>query len=463
MDMPDRTPSRDEHLSRRMFLGAAAVVGASGALDRISTGSGGSFPLGASSRAKSKPVMMTMWHSMTSANLTTLTTLANQFNSSQSNIRVNLVNQNSYTDTLAAYTAALSGGSLPDLVQMQTTALQFMIDSRSIVPAQSAVEADHYSFSDHVPSAVEFFKVDGTLYAMPFNVSSNILYYDKKAFAAAGLDPDKPPTSLAALRSVAEKIVRTKIEKYGMSLKVTDADFELELGLADGDLVNHQNGRSGRATAVAFNDKKGQAIFEWWGSMLADKLAQPTSNTTYDNLLAIGNRIAPMTWETSAALGTVLGVLNSYPQVELGVGSLPSPAKGGGVFIGGAGLFMVSKSAPANQDAAWQFIKFLNEPASQASWAVGTGYIPIRKSATTLPAITQAWASVPYFRVAYEQILASPTDPATAGAVIGAFNEVSNAINDGITSLATGINPKKALANTAAACNSAVAAYNARI
>jgi len=401
---------------------------------------------------------------MTSANLTTLTNITSLFNSSQSDVRVNLVNQNSYTDTLAAYTAALSGGTLPDIVQMQTTELQFMIDSQSIVPAQSAVDADNYDFSDYIPSVVEFYRVKGVLYAMPFNVSSNVLYYDTKAFAAAGLDPTSPPTSLDELRSAAEKIVTSGTEKYGMSLKVTDSDFELLLALAGGDLVNNGNGRSARATAVSFDDAQGKAIFEWWSGMLGDKLAQPTSNTTYDNLFAIGNRIAPMTWETSAALGTILSVLNTYPQVGLGIGSFLAPsAPGGGVFTGGAGMYMVSKSPAERQDAAWQYLKFLNQPAQQATWAVGTGYIPIRKSAATLPMVAKAWSAVPGYRVAYNQILASPVDTATAGAVTGPFNQVSNEINNAITSLASGVSPDNALAQCASACNQAISSYNSRL
>jgi sn-glycerol 3-phosphate transport system substrate-binding protein len=133
------------------------------------------------------------------------------------------------------------------------------------------------------------------------------------------------------------------------------------------------------------------------------------------------------------------------------------------VFIGGAGLYIVSKSPPARQDAAWQFIKFLNAPAQQAAWGAATGYIPIRKSAIELPAITQAWAKVPEFRVAYEQILSSPSDHATAGAVIGAFGQVSAEINNAISSLASGTKPNKALAQCASNCNQAIASYNSRI
>ncbi len=473
MDTPGIESMGDRRLNRRDFLGGLVLLGTSGVvMSACSSGpSSGSpktslpsFPLGAAARSTSKPVEITLWHSMNSANQTTLTNLTSRFNSSQSDVHVNLVNQNSYDDTLSAYDAALSGGTLPEVVQMQTTNLQYMIDSQSTVPIQSAVEADHYDLFDYIPSTVEFFKVEGTLYALPFNISSNVLYYDKNAFRAAGLDPNSPPRSLDSLRSAAQRIVRTNTEKYGMSLKVTDADFQLELALAGDELVNNNNGRSARATVVTFDDKVGKSIFKWWGGMLDDKLAQPTSYTTFDNLFGIANRIAPMTWETSAALGTILSVLDQYPQVSLGVGGLPSPtAAKGGVFAGGAGLYIVSKSSSERQDAAWRYIKFLNEPSQQAEWAVGTGYIPIRKSATRLPVLTQAWSKVPGYLVAYNQILASPSNPATAGAVIGPFSQVSDTINNAISSLGSGANPDTALARAAAACNQSIASYNARV
>src|SRR5580698_8039432 len=79
-----------------------------------------SFPLGAAAASKSKPVPVTMWHSMTSAELTALTSLTDRFNSSQRDVHVTLVNQNSYATTLAEYTKAAKQGTLPDLVQMDS-------------------------------------------------------------------------------------------------------------------------------------------------------------------------------------------------------------------------------------------------------------------------------------------------------------------------------------------------------
>jgi sn-glycerol 3-phosphate transport system substrate-binding protein len=95
----------DRRLNRRDFLGGLVLLGTSGVvLSACSSGSSSgsskislpSFPLGAAARTISKPVQITLWHSMNSANQTTLTNLTNKFNSSQSDVHVNLVNQNSY-------------------------------------------------------------------------------------------------------------------------------------------------------------------------------------------------------------------------------------------------------------------------------------------------------------------------------------------------------------------------------
>ena len=76
---------------------------------------------------------ITFWHSMPRENETTLQALTEQFNTSQSDVKVNLVNQVSYDDTFTKYKAGLSSGDLPDLVQLQETEQQQMVDTKSIV------------------------------------------------------------------------------------------------------------------------------------------------------------------------------------------------------------------------------------------------------------------------------------------------------------------------------------------
>ena len=301
------------------------------------------------------------------------------------------------------------------------------------------------------------------IWALPFNISSQVLYFDANAFTTAGLDPSTPPTTLVELQSAAQKIVSSGTQKYGMSLKLSPSTFEEWLAMAGQPLLNNGNGRTARATSVLFDGTEGKTVGSYYEELYSNKIAQPTSATTYDNLLAIANRIAPMTLETSAALGTVVGLLSGYPQVKLGVGPMPGPSATGGVFVGGAGLYMVSKSPDERKDAAWQYIKYLVEPAQQASWAAASGYIPVRKSAISQSVLQARWSQIPEFKVAYDQILASPQSTATAGPVCGAQAQVDNAVQDGLTSISTGTSSDAALAQATSTANQAISSYDSRL
>ena len=76
----------------------------------------------------------------------------------------------------------------------------------------------------------------------------------------------------------------------------------------------------------------------------------------------------------------------------------PEGAAGGGVFNQGGELFMVNKSAPEKQAAAWQYLKFLDEPENSTIWAIATGYVPIRKSSAA-SRDEHFWAANPVFKV----------------------------------------------------------------
>src|SRR5262249_19730918 len=154
--------------------------------------------------------------------------------------------------------------------------------------------------------------------------------------------------------------------------------------------VNNGNGREKRATKVLFGNQQGNEIFTWLSQMAKDKLLLATGSqeSSIDDYLAVGNSQAAMTIESSAGLGTIALVLGQgqFCHVELGVGPMPGPSGNGGVLVGGAALYITNpKNAnPAKQEAAWEFAKFLTTAKSQAIWSAGTGYLPIRKSATTM-------------------------------------------------------------------------------
>jgi sn-glycerol 3-phosphate transport system substrate-binding protein len=414
------------------------------------------------------PVEITFWHAMTVRNAETLQALVDQFNSSQTQVKVNLVFQGNYGETLDKYLTALRGEQLPDMVQLEDTATQLMIDSGSAVKMQDCLEVDNYDTSDHLERVLAFYTVDGDLWPMPFNVSNPIFYYNKTAFAKAGLDPNKPPTTLEEIEQYSRAIVDSGAAKHGFSFELSPWLIEQWFGMAGEEFVNNGNGRDARATEVLFNNDLGLEIFTWFKRMVDDGLAVNVGRNPSgaDHFLAIGSGDSAMTIGTSAALGTIFQVLEGgdFPDVELAVAPLPGKKGDGGIVVGGAALYISNRSTPEKQEAARVFAEWLNEPEQQATWHEGSGYIPIRKSAAELPQVQTLWAEKPQYKVAYDQLLSGVTNPASAGPVLGPSQEMRDAVTKGLERmLLEGASPEDALSGAADEANAAIAEYNSRI
>jgi sn-glycerol 3-phosphate transport system substrate-binding protein len=432
--------------------------------------SSGKCPLGALKNAKSKPVQITYWQGgFQRANEEELTRLVDKFNSSQNDVHVSVVNQTTYPDTLNKFRAGLSSGDLPDLVNIEDTGLQQMIDTGAILPAQACVSADKYDLSDNLKRVVDYYSVKGKLYPVPFNVSNPVLYYNKKAFEKAGLDPSNPPKTLDEVKAAAQKLKDSgAVSQAGFGMKLDPWYLEQWSALGGKTYVNNSNGRKSRATSTTFDNGTGKEIFTFLDDMVKSGLARTNSAdgpSAFDNLLGVGNGNFGMTIDTSAALGTIQQVLASgqYPDVELGVAPMPGPKGKGGVLVGGAANYIVNKSSPEKQAAAWQFAKFLNDPETQAEWAVGTGYVPIRQSATNLSPVQQLWASNPAFKVAYDQLVGGVANTATAGPVIGDYQGVRDVVLDSEQQMFNGMSPSAALKLAKQNANSKIEEYNSRV
>ena len=215
-----------------------------------------------------KPVQVTYWHAMTRANEDELKKLTAAFNAQQPDVHVTLSAAASYTDNFTRFKAGLSTGVLPDLMQGEDTSTQAMIDSQAVLPVASCIEADHASTSDLIPRLRAYYSVNDVLWPMPFNNSNPVLYYNKNAFEKAGLDPDKPPSTLDEVKADSRQIVRSGAAPFGLALKTDAWYFEHWLAKAGHTLVNNGNGRTARATAVTFDDPTGISLFRWIDEMV---------------------------------------------------------------------------------------------------------------------------------------------------------------------------------------------------
>jgi sn-glycerol 3-phosphate transport system substrate-binding protein len=441
--------------------GPAGTTGAAGAVNPADCG------LDAFARA-TKPVEVKFWHAMSRANADWLVSTTNAFNRSQHSVHVTLVQFPAYQDLLTKYLAGLSTRDLPDLFQPEDTTVQRMIDSRSVMPVQACVDADKYPLDKLLPRAAAYFSYQKVLYGMPWSLSNPILYFNKTAFVKAGLDPNKPPQTLAEVREYSRRIVASGAAKHGIALRVEPYIFEFLNAKSGGTLVNHGNGRESRATAATIDTPLATQIWSWWNDMVRSGLALNTggANGNIDHMLAVGNGDAAMTMEASGVLGTVKKVLEEgqYRTVRIGTAPLPTVGGGGGVPVGDGSLWIPKASSPERRAAAWQFIKYLASPQQQAALAVAGGYAPIRPDATKVPVLAKLWASEPIYRVGYDQLTTGKENAPTAGSLIGDYQGVRDAVKDGMLSMLTGgLAPPAALQKAQREADAAITAYNDRL
>ncbi|MGE0794728.1 MAG: ABC transporter substrate-binding protein [Acidimicrobiia bacterium] len=445
-------------------LAAAACGG--GDDDQPVAASGVTCPVDALDDVTS-PVTIRFWHEMPVANGDTLVALTNAYNASQSKVKVELAYQGTYDEGADKYLTSLRGGDPPELVMIEDTRTQLMIDSKSAIPAQACIAADDYDLGDHYQSALDELTVDGELWPMPFNVSNPVLFYDRRDFVAAGLDPDKPPRTFAEVLAAARKIKASGAAGAGFALDLQPGYVEHWLNMAGENVVDNDNGRSARAERSTFDNATSRQVFEFLAQLVADGAINVGRNPSEaDQLLAIGSGAAAMGIGTSAALGSVYAVqaAGQFTDLEVGVGPMPIPDEKAtaGVIASGSALYIVGKGQSDQEiAAAWDYAKYLNAPEQQAAWHAGTGYLPIRKSAATAPAVADLWRRLPTYKVGFDQF-ASATGG--GGPVVGPSREVREAVLVAIEKvLLRGEDPARAVTQASAEIDAALDSYNDRV
>jgi sn-glycerol 3-phosphate transport system substrate-binding protein len=413
---------------------------------------------------------LVFWHALGGTNGEVVSNLVNQFNDSQSDIFVQDIYQGTYDDLVNKFRAGLQSKSGPHILQVYDIGQRFMIDSKAIEPMQTFIDADKFDLSQFEQPILNYYTVDKKLNAMPFNTSNPILYYNKDAFKAAGLDPAKPPRTWDDVAAAAQTLTKKDASgkpQPGVSFAIYGWFFEQWLATQNALYAEPDNGRGAqRATKVVFNNDPGVKIMDWWKGMIDKGIAANLGRSTGDSQNAFGAGQVAMITESTASLRGIIGKAGG--KFEVGTGFMPRPTTGGeqgGIIMGGAAVYIAKDKADKEKQAAWQFVQFLAQPKQQAFFHIGTGYFPIRKDAYDLPEVKANSEKYPQFQTAVDQLHANPSNPATSGAVLGVFTQsrttdVEGAIEEILLGKST---PKAALDKAAAASNKALDQYNASV
>ena len=408
---------------------------------------------------------VSFWHAMDGKNAEVLTQLVKEFNDqNQGKIEVKATYAGKYDDAITKYKAAIQSKSTPDVIQIYDIGTQFMIDAKQTVPMQSFIDRDKLDVSDLQPNITGYYSVDKKLNSMPFNTSMPLLYINKSLFTKAGLDPNKPPTNLDEIRTAAEKLSKKNggPADYGFGAAIYGWLLEQFMATSGQEYCNNGNGRTGRATSVNLASDTDLAVVSWWQKMVKDGLAANTGRDTKAAQAAFKSGQVAMNLESTGQLG-------GYSQAakaggwELGATNYPHVKAGdtGGPIIGGASLWINGVNhKDANKEAAWQFVKFLSSPKSQATWHTGTGYFPNSKGALNQPVDVEYRKANPLFDVAVQQLDSTKLTTATQGCLLGVMPQARKASEDGLESALNGADPKAAMTKAADAVAAQAKTYN---
>jgi len=393
---------------------------------------------------------------MSGAGQTSLDAIVADFNASQDKYEVQAEFQGSYEESLTKLRSVGGTKDAPAITQVFEVGTKYMIDSGFVEPIQKFIDEDKYDLSQLEENILNYYTVDDQLYSMPFNSSTPVMLYNKDAFKAAGLNPEKAPETFSEVIDAAAKLKTDDMKGFSM---LTYGWFFEELVATQGGLyVNEENGRAGDATEATFNGPEGLNAFRFLDTM---NKAGTFGNfgTNWDDIRAAfqSGKVA-MYMDSSAG---VKGIIDNAP-FEVGAAYIPyaDEVKRNGVVIGGASLWMSKGIAEAEQEAAWEFMKFLTTPEIQAKWHLETGYFAINPSAYEEQTVKDAWEVTPQLKVTVDQLQSTEPSIATQGALISVFPESRQQIVTALENLYQGMDPQEVLDTAAEGTNRAIEIAN---
>jgi len=302
------------------------------------------------------------------------------FNASHKNLKVvlHLTPPNDDTSQLAT---AIRAGSVPDVVGLNDIDVPTFSHEHALMDITPYVNALPYKAALS-PGHLKLATINGHYYGLPYLADLSVLWYNKKLFKEAGLNPDAPPTNYAQIVADSAKISALGHGIYGFSfagncqgcLGFTMLPSLWAMG------THLINGPLGTQTANVANDTPLKTMLQDYHLMWANH-ETPVADQTQNGL----------TWGKDFEAGKVGILPGDYgfaaafttPAQKAEFADAPLPGVTGASYstFDGGDDFVIPAGAP-NASGAWEFIKWALEPQQQAKYP-SQGMTPIRTDVLT--------------------------------------------------------------------------------
>jgi sn-glycerol 3-phosphate transport system substrate-binding protein len=250
--------------------------------------------------------------------------------------------------------------------------------------------------ADFIPGLLLDLKYEGQTYALPYNRSTQGIFYNKDLMREAGLDPEDAPETWDEFREAACAISELGDDIYGA--------YAWQSRWFWGPFIYAWGGQINDAECnVAWNSPEAVAAFTFMQNLKKDGCAGVPANLTggftQSNAEFVQGTVG-FVW-TSTALNSWIGDVVDF---DYGFMMMPSGPAARAVTHGAANLSIHSNKSEAEKAAAWEFVQFLTSPEATAEFHMATGYMATRYSALELPEVKAFHTENPYYRISIDQL-----------------------------------------------------------
>jgi sn-glycerol 3-phosphate transport system substrate-binding protein len=361
-------------------------------------------------------------------------TFAADFQKDNPGITLKPIYAGSYQDTIVKALTAHKAGTPPPLSVLLSTDMYTLIDEDAVVAFDSFIKTpdDKAWLASFFPGFMANSQTEGQTWGIPFQRSTVVQYHNKDLFKEAGLDPEKAPASWAELVEMAGKLTKrdgANTTQWGVQIPSSGFPYWLFQGLSTqaGGMLMTPNG-----TKTSFDDPAVIEAVQFWIDLAQKhKVHAPgivewgtTPKDFFEKKCAI-------MWTTTGNLTNV----RTNAKFPFGVSMLPG-GKRRGSPTGGGNFYISAKAKPAEQEAAFKFVRWVTSAERAAQWSTDTGYVAVRGDAYETPAMKKYASEFPAALVARDQLPHAVAELSTHE-----NQRVTKALNDGLQAALTGTKP----------------------
>ncbi|RMX06344.1 ABC transporter substrate-binding protein [Corticibacter populi] len=328
---------------------------------------------------------------------------AEDFGRAHAGTQIKPIYSGNYQETLVKALTGFKSGTPPVTAVLLSTDMFTLIDEEAIVPFDEFIKTDEDRawLRSFYPAFLKNSQTDGKTWGIPFQRSTVVIYWNKELFKEAGLDPERGPANWQELREYAQKLTKKdangNVTTWGVQIPSSGFPYWLFQTLTTPNDVILANDKG---TAVNLDDPKAIEALEYWVGLAKDGL-HPAGVVEW------GTTPKDFFEKKAAIVVTTTGNLTNIRNnagFEFGVGPIPGHRLKGGSPTGGGNFYIFKKTSPEQQQAAFEFIRWITTPERAAQWSIDTGYAATSQAAYDTPALKKYGEEFPPALVARDQL-----------------------------------------------------------